>query len=179
MVHRRTKEVHRLFAKENNGKYCFKNQLEITNNLPSRKKSTHAEMLFNEMRSEDSFKVPEGQRLRQFRRMTRKFVVETPSKTTRSFEAGQRRKKFSAGLSVNTNRQHKIYRTPSVRTLRSSALMKTKHEETPTSSSSAKNRKALKTVQRSMKPFVIILPDLCLRSKTEVELTMKASHVQQ
>ena len=141
--HRRTKESYRRTGKEKKKKCCFKNQLRKVKILTNLDKSSHVEMLFNhhnKMYSIYSFKMSKGQHLRQFGRMTRKFVVETSSKTSQSFEAGKRRKTISSGFSVNTNVQRQLYRTQYTRG--SSALMKTKHEETPTSNGSEKNRKA-------------------------------------
>ena len=147
--HRRIKESYRKYGKENKKKRCFKNQLQKAKMLTNFDKSSGTEMFFNhhnKMHSVHSMKISKGRHLPQFGRMTRKFVVETTSKNSQSFEAGKRHKKISSRFSVSNNVQHKLYRTQYIRTLRSSALMKTNQEETSTSNSSEKNRKALNSV---------------------------------
>jgi len=125
-----TKESHRRSGKEKKRKIFFKKYLEKAKISPNLNKSSHAKMFsnpYNMMYLEDSFKTSKGHHLRQFDKVTRTFVAEITRKTSWSLEVRKCRKKMPSSFSGNTNVQHKLYRTPSIRALGLSALMKTKH----------------------------------------------------
>ena len=144
--HRRTKESYRKSGKEN-GKRCFKNQLQKTKISQNLNTSSHFEMLFNRQDKiyyENSLKISKEQRFQHLGKLTGKFVMDTKSKTTRFFEAGNRRKIIFSGFSISANVQHSLCRTHNMRTLRSYALMKTKPKETPTSKQFTKQQEISK-----------------------------------
>ena len=136
--------------RQNNGNCCFKNLSEKINISPNLNKSSQSEMLFcfsNKILSKDSLKTLEERRFGHFGKLTGKFVFETTSKTSLSFQAKKNLELFSSRFSANTNLQNNLYTTHYLQRPHSSPSMETITNDIPTSNSLENTRRLLNNPQ--------------------------------